>query len=189
MAHPGVGVREAGGDGIGNSDDFAVEARTHVGHRLLDGLGAAEDLVHYAVGVLLVLVAGVVLYHSIADFVTSDAAFAERITGVINGVLFVIIVMEILRTIVAHFDNAGLQLKPFLIIGIISAVRHILTVGAQLSLGVEGGELFRHVQIELGVNAAVVLALVIGLVLVRRSEPADAREPGIAEHSTDRHRR
>ena len=36
-------------------------------------------------------------------------------------ILFVIIVMEILRTVVAHFDDAGLQLKPFLIIGIISA--------------------------------------------------------------------
>ena len=146
------------------------EANTHAGGRLLDTLGVAEDLVHYAVGMLLVIVAVVVLVHSVGDFITSDNAFAERVTAVVNGVLFVIIVMEILRTIVAHFDNAGLQLKPFLIIGIISAVRHILTVGAQLSLGSEQGDRFRHVQIELGVNAAVVLALVVGLVLVRRSE-------------------
>jgi uncharacterized membrane protein (DUF373 family) len=90
---------------------------------------------------------------------------------VINSVLFVIIVMEILRTVVAHFDDAGLQLKPFLIIGIISAVRHILTVGAQVSLGGEGNAAhFRRTQVELGVNAAVVLALVLGLVMVWRSE-------------------
>jgi uncharacterized membrane protein (DUF373 family) len=106
------------------------------------------------------------------------------VTGAINNILFVIIVMEILRTVVAHFDDAGLQLKPFLIIGIISAVRHILTVGARASLGAsdhaaESAEQFRHAQTELGVNAAVVIALVVGLVLVWRSEGAgqDAPKP------------
>jgi len=95
--------------------------------------------------------------------------------------------MEILRTVVAHFDDAGLQLKPFLIIGIISAVRHILTVGAQVSLG--GGhdpENFRQTQIELGVNATVVIALVLGLVLVWRSErtPDSAAETDTTEGFT-----
>ena len=94
-------------------------------------------------------------------------------TGVINSILSVIIVMEILRTVVAHFEEGGFQLKPFLIIGIISAVRHILTVGAQASLDVEhSAKDFRQAQIELGVNAAVVLALVVGLVMIWRSERA-----------------
>ena len=99
-------------------------------------------------------------------------------TVAVNGVLFVIIVMEILRTVIAHFEEGGFQLKPFLIIGIISAVRHILTLGAQVSLGgKKSPDEFRHTQIELGVNAAVVLALVIGLILVRRTETvAEERE-------------
>ena len=80
--------------------------------------------------------------------------------------------MEILQTVMAHFGNEGFQLKPFLIIGIISAVRHILTVGAQQSLGLEGtNEAFRRAQIELGVNAAVTVALVAALVLIRHSDP------------------
>ena len=82
--------------------------------------------------------------------------------------LFVIIVMEMLRTVMAHFDDAGLQLKPFLIIGTISAVRHILTVGARLSLAGEvTGTAFRQSQIELGVEGAVVLGLGFALYLVR----------------------
>jgi uncharacterized membrane protein (DUF373 family) len=178
----------------------------HGGRRVIGLVQVAEDVVHYAVALLLVAVAAIVLVISVRDFVsppdsqpaaatsetsvttvapsgtgdahtgtataaTTDRSFAERVTAVINSVLFVIIVMEILRTVVAHFDDAGLQLKPFLIIGIISAVRHILTVGAQVSLGGEGDAAhFRRTQMELGVNAAVVLALVLGLVMVWRSE-------------------
>ena len=134
-------------------------------------MSAAEDAMHYAVAVFLLCVGAVVLVHSAGDFVNSHESFPERITAGVNGMLFVIIVMEILRTVLAHFDDAGLQLKPFLIIGIISAVRHILTVGAQISLGAGAAEReFRHAQIELGINAAVVIALVVGLVLIRRSD-------------------
>lgn len=134
----------------------------------------AEDIFHLGVAVLLTAVAGYVLYQTTHDFLSSGPDFAVRVSSVINGVLFVIIVMEILQTVMAHFGNEGFQLKPFLIIGIISAVRHILTVGAQQSLGLEGtSEAFRRAQIELGVNAAVTVALVAGLVLIRRSnQPA-----------------
>jgi uncharacterized membrane protein (DUF373 family) len=146
--------------------------RRHEGRRVIGLVEVCEDVVHYAVSLLLIVVAAVVMVHSLRDFLDpGHDTFPERVTSVINSVLFVIIVMEILRTVVAHFDDAGLQLKPFLIIGIISAVRHILTVGAQASLGGEGGDAhFNHSQIELGVNAAVVLALVLGLVMIWRSE-------------------
>jgi uncharacterized membrane protein (DUF373 family) len=152
----------------------------HEGRRVIGLVEMAEDVVHYAVALLLVAVAAAVLVKSVTDFFgNQDHIFAERVTAVINSVLFVIIVMEILRTVVAHFDDAGLQLKPFLIIGIISAVRHILTVGAQVSLGGAEGDAdhFRRAQMELGVNAAVVMALVLGLVLVWRSEKVNATSP------------
>ena len=151
----------------------------HQGRHVIGLLQVAEDIVHYVVAIVLVGVAGVVLVHSVQEaFDGGPDSFAEQVTSVINSILFVIIVMEILRTVVAHFDDAGLQLKPFLIIGIISAVRHILTVGAQVSLGGQHDpEHFRQTQIELGVNAAVVIALVLGLVLVWRSEAALSR-PG-----------
>jgi hypothetical protein len=81
-------------------------------------------------------------------------------------------VLEVMRTVVAHFDRGGLQLQPFLIIGIISAVREILTVGARLSLPVAGHEpgaaAVRTALLELGVNGAVVLGLAVALVLIRR---------------------
>jgi uncharacterized membrane protein (DUF373 family) len=151
------------------------------GHRTLGALASVEDGMHYAVSLMLVAISGIVLLHSAADFFRGHASFPERVTALVNGVLFVIIVMEMLRTVMAHFDDAGLQLKPFLIIGTISAVRHILTVGAKSSLGASGTDPdFRNGEIELAINAAVVMVLVIGLVLVRRSERSGRELPAPA---------
>jgi hypothetical protein len=59
-----------------------------------------------------------------------------------------------------------------LIIGIISAVREILTVGARLSLVGSVHDpsptVVHNALLELGVNAAVVVGLALALVLVRR---------------------
>ena len=57
-------------------------------------------------------------------------------------------------------------------IGIISATRDILTVGAELSLVGEQAPLVRTMT-ELGINAGVVVALSIAVVLVRRSARLD----------------
>lgn len=128
------------------------------------------DVLQLAIAVLLVVIAAVVLYRTCADLVTSNGQFAIRITDAINGVLFVVIILELLETVMSHFEGGGFQLQPFLVIGIISAVRHILTVGARLSLlGESTSDAFQRAQVELGVNAGVVLGLALALILVRRS--------------------
>jgi hypothetical protein len=78
--------------------------------------------------------------------------------------------MELLRTVVAHIETDDFQLTSFLIIGIISAVRHILGVGARLTLTDDtSGSDFNRIQIELGVSAAVVLALALSFLLISRA--------------------
>jgi uncharacterized membrane protein (DUF373 family) len=140
-------------------------------HRAAQGFFALmEDLAHYAISILLVGMAGYVLYHTAVQMARRSADYATRTTDAINGILLVIIITEILSTVIAHFNEEGFQLKPFLIIGIISAVRHILTIGAQLSVGADGGPAFYRTQIELGVSAGVALSLVIALLIVRRSD-------------------
>lgn len=144
--------------------------RRHEPH--LSVLRQAEGLVHYVVAIVLLAVAVIVLYHTAYDLATNSEPFATAATTAVNGVLFAIIVLEVMRTVVAHFEHGGLQLQPFLIIGIISAVREVLTVGARLSLQQAGSEPTRQVLhgalLELGVNAAVVLGLAVALVLIRR---------------------
>ena len=65
---------------------------------------------------------------------------------------------------------------PYLYIGIISAVRGILSVGVKiLSVGEKPSE-FNSAMIELGVNAAVVLALGVTIKLLKDLFPKDRKE-------------
>ena len=153
-------------------DDEGLPPEQHSGvvTRLLTRLlQLAEDVILAVLSAVLLVLAAVVLWRTVGDLVTppSEEFFAETITRALNGVLFVLIVMEVLRTIVARFQGSGFRLQPFLVIGIISAVRHILTVGAQLSLVGENFQLVRT-MVELGVNVGVVLVLSLALVLIRR---------------------
>ena len=134
-----------------------------------------DDLIHYAVALVLLTVAGIALYRTAYDLATTSQPFAAAATIAVNGVLFAIIVLEVMRTVIAHFERGGLQLQPFLIIGIISAVREILTVGARLSLQGSVHEpspsIVRDALLELAVNAAVVLGLALSLC----ADPASSR--------------
>lgn len=136
-----------------------------------------EDLVHYVVVAALLVLAGMALSKTGTDLLGRDRDLANRVIDGLNGVLFVVIVLELMSTVVAHFEHAGFQLQPFLVIGIISGVRHILTLGARLSLAGEvTGRAFRQSQIEPGVEAAVVLGLGLALFPVRLREPSRAGE-------------
>jgi hypothetical protein len=102
----------------------------------------AESVMFMAIAVALVVIAVVVFARGGHDLVLAPRGeqFAVTITRAVNSALF---------------------------IGIISATRDILTVGAELSLVGEQTPLVRTMT-ELGVNAGVVVALSVALVLVRR---------------------
>ena len=119
----------------------------------------AESVMFMAIAVALVVIAVVVF--------ARGEQFAVTITRAVNSALFIVVVLELVRTIVARLEGGGFQPQPFLVIGIISATRDIRTVGAELSLVGEQTPLVRTMT-ELGVNAGVVVALSVALVLVRR---------------------
>jgi uncharacterized membrane protein (DUF373 family) len=82
----------------------------------------------------------------------------------VNDILFIVIILEILRTVISRFTDGVYQLDKFLIIGVIAAVRHILTVGASVTL--ESGksdQAFERAIVEMGLNALIVVALVFAI--------------------------
>ena len=119
----------------------------------------AESVMFMAIAVALVVMAIVVF--------ARGEQFAVTITRAVNSALFIVVVLELVRTIVARLEGGGFQPQPFLVIGIIPATRDIRTVGAELSLVGEQTPLVRTMT-EPGVNAGVVVALSVALVPVRR---------------------
>jgi uncharacterized membrane protein (DUF373 family) len=91
---------------------------------------------------------------------------ATAIIQFVSDLLLVLIIMEVLGTVIHYLKAHATSLRPFLFIGIVSATRGILSIGARLSVeNVKQDEFFRA-MIELGVNAAVILSLGITLKLL-----------------------
>ncbi|HVB73298.1 MAG TPA: phosphate-starvation-inducible PsiE family protein [Ktedonobacteraceae bacterium] len=135
------------------------------------------DAVIYAIVGLCFLLGGLVaLGYSFWDFVNnitghvtlSPAFLVSAIIQFVSDLLLVLIIMEVLGTVTHYLRSHTTSLRPFLFIGIVSATRGILSLGAKLSVESQRptGQDFTNTMIELGVNAAVILALGITLKLL-----------------------
>jgi uncharacterized membrane protein (DUF373 family) len=138
-------------------------------------LDAAEDVFHVVLTVLLFLVAlGAVIFTVIRLFNT-EPFYPNGMLQAINDILFVVIILEIARTVIARFNSGFYQLSRFLVIGVIASVRHILSVGSSLTLSIgKTPEEFERGIIELLVNGGIVVALVLAIFMTRVAE----RQPG-----------
>ena len=151
-------------------------------------INRADRLLGYGDRAVYLLVAGLFLIAAIAMALFAAAnlvlhageGFPEQLVGFIDGLLLVLIIMEVLGTIRSYLSTGHTSLQPFLYIGIISATRRILAIGAETTLGHAVAEAaFRRQTIELGVNAAVVLALAAAIYLL-----SSQRGSGFADRST-----
>lgn len=130
-----------------------------------------EDIFHVVLGVFLFGIAVVALVYSVIRVFTTSPFFPDGMIQAINDILFIIIILEILRTVIARYTDGVFQLQNFLIIGIIAAVRHILTVGASMTLGSEKPQpAFDRAVIELGISSAIVVALVFAIFLSKAAD-------------------
>jgi len=139
-------------------------------------LDQGDSLIYTIVGICFFVGALFALGYSFWDFSlgiepvftlsATPAAVAKAIIQLVSDLLLVLIIMEVLGTVIHYLKSHETSLRPFLFIGIVSATRGILSIGAKLSVGeVASGE-FTNAMIELGVSAAVILALGITLKLL-----------------------
>ena len=145
-----------------SGDEGAIPARF---------LDRVEDLFHLVLTVVLFGVAVGALVMTFIRLFSTVPFFPNGMIQAINDVLFIVIILEIARTVIARFKDGFFQLSRFLIIGVIASIRHILSVGSSLTLSDnKSEEAFERGIIELGVNSGIVLALILGIFLTRRIE-------------------
>ncbi|GHO89363.1 phosphate-starvation-inducible PsiE family protein [Dictyobacter formicarum] len=143
-------------------------------------LGRIDTIIYAIVGGSFIFAALLALIYSYFDLdvTLTDAIHSASLPGAarsvisfVSGLLLVLIIMEVLGTVIHYLKSHTTSLQPFLFIGIISATRSILSVGARLSVEgvVQQGAIFTNAMIELGVSAGVVLALGITLMLIGKS--------------------
>jgi uncharacterized membrane protein (DUF373 family) len=134
-----------------------------------------ENVVYAAVGLLLIVAAGVAVvvigYHLVTD--VGDGAI-DAVTAALDGLLLVFILVELLGAVRATVRERKLVAEPFLVVGIIAAIKEIVV--ASLEAGHAEGEDFDHAMTQVGVLAGVVLLLAVSSFLVRRKEREPAEE-------------
>ena len=141
--------------------------------RLLD---QGDYIIYTIVGISFFLGSFVALGYAFWDFGSAmlhpgltPQLVATAIIQLVSDLLLVLIIMEVLGTVIHYLKEHATSLRPFLFIGIVSATRGILSIGARLSISRDvPPDEFTRSMIELGVNAAVILALGITLKLLGR---------------------
>ena len=153
-----------------DSDDFLAAFSSY-------WLESADTIIYAIVGTSFLLGALCALGYSFWVFGTEMIKalttngindIASIIIQFVSDLLLVLIIMEVLGTVLHYLKAHATSLRPFLFIGIVSATRSILSIGARLSIAgsnVDPAE-FTRAMIELGVSAAVVLALGITIKLL-----------------------
>lgn len=133
-----------------------------------------EDILHGFLGILLFLIAVLAVFFSVERLLDTQPFFPTGMIQGINDILLVVIIIEIMRTVVVRFTDGIFQLDSFLIIGVIAAVRHLLTVGAALTMEKDKTtEAFNRSLMEMGVNTGIVVALVFALFLSRSARKSE----------------
>jgi uncharacterized membrane protein (DUF373 family) len=129
-----------------------------------------EDVFHAILAIALLAIGVGAFFYSIKRLIDTSPFFPNGMIQGVNDILFIVIILEILRTVISRFTDGVYQLDKFLIIGVIAAVRHILTVGASLTL--ESGKsdtAFTRSIYEMGLNALIVVALVFAIFLSKNA--------------------
>ncbi len=99
-------------------------------------------------------------------------AFLPATITLLNDLLFVIILLELFRTVLGFLQSDRIRLEPFLHGGSIASVRRILTAGAEFShQDVVPEEIFRHYLLDMTLHVIVILVLMVALYLHRKADP------------------
>ncbi|MBV8822309.1 MAG: phosphate-starvation-inducible PsiE family protein [Chloroflexi bacterium] len=150
-------------------------------------LDRTDTFIYAAVGFSFLIGALIALVYTFWNFGTSvfvhglePGTLANAIIDFVSGLLLVLIITEVLGTVIHYLKAHETSLRPFLFIGIVSATRSILSVGARLSIAIQPSQIasqntaqiaaaqqeFVHAMIELAVSAAVIVALGVTLKLL-----------------------
>jgi uncharacterized membrane protein (DUF373 family) len=140
--------------------DWIARSFTHV-----------EDVLYVALGVLLAAGALVLLGDATLTFVRHLIAgtLPGRMIALLDRVLLVLMFAEILYTVQVSFREHALVPEPFLVVGLIAAIRRVLVITAEFAdVKDAASNAFLATMVELGLLTVLSLVLVVSLVLLRR---------------------
>ena len=145
-----------------------------------------ETFAYILLGVLLAVAAAIGIADAAVALVGAARAWgdAEALVTAIDGLLFVLMVVEILHTVRASFRSGTLTCEPFLIVGLIASIRRVLVITLESSQVNKPGKwsadsqaILHSTMLELAVLGGLILVMVASIYLLRLSDRQAARSP------------
>jgi uncharacterized membrane protein (DUF373 family) len=135
-------------------------------------LSLAERLVLIVIAIVLVALAVLLLGSHVISLVQAvmDGTIKEAAIDILDGVLLVMMTMEIVYTVTLSLQSHKLIAEPFLIIGIIAAIRRILVITAESTRLEDNPALFQSTLLELALLALIVGILAFSISMMRKTE-------------------
>tara|TARA_B100001939_G_scaffold227336_1_gene195684 strand:- start:416 stop:1009 length:594 start_codon:yes stop_codon:yes gene_type:complete len=140
-------------------------------------IAAAFEWVERSIYVVLGLLLGLIAALSPTDF-------TPQIVTLLGRLLLVLLIVELLYTVRVSYSAGTIVLEPFLLVGLIAAIRRIFVLTAQFAEAESAHTMpFDQFVIELGALSGLILVLVVALWLLRRSEATPVSNDGHLEQS------
>ena len=139
-------------------------------------LSKAEEYLYLIAGFILVFAAVGLLISAVYEMILRimEVSYLSALVHLLDRVLLVLMLAEIIYTIQRIARTRHLEATPFLIVGIIAAVRRILIITAESVEEVNLADpVFQGALAELGLLSVMVLLLAISLVLLNKHDQAD----------------
>ena len=172
------------------SGEFSNQA-TKLGQMADRGFQHIETFAYIVLGLLLAIAALIGIADAGVALFKATQAFgnAEVLVVAIDGLLFVLMVVEILHTVRASFRSGTLICEPFLIVGLIASIRRVLVITLESSQVNQPGNwstnseaILHSTMLELAVLGALILVMVVSIYLLRKSDRHDRTiSDGLAE--------
>jgi phosphate starvation-inducible membrane PsiE len=153
-------------------------------------LRCLEHLIYIVIAGLLILAAGTLLVAAVWEFVRAlwTEEMGRQVLRMLEKLLLVLMLAELLHTVRVSLHAHGLLPEPFLIVGLIAAMRRVLVITAEAwHMEPSATPQFDQAMLELGLLTVLTLVLVVSIILLHRfrgsaadwrAENESARTPG-----------
>lgn len=138
------------------------------------GFAGVEDLVYVGLGLLL---AGSAVALLVATGIQFGASILSRdlpaqIIPLLDRILLILLVVELLYTVQVSFRLHAVTPEPFLLVGLIAAIRRVLILTAEFGNAAGHGPPAQLVA-ELAVLSGLIVAIALSLFVLRRKDTTD----------------
>lgn len=133
-----------------------------------------EDLVYIGLGVVLAASAIALLIGTVVSFSGSivSGGLPLQIIPLLDRILLILLVVELLYTVQVSFQQHAVTPEPFLLVGLIAAIRRVLILTAEIGHAASQAAATQLV-FELAVLAVLIVAIALSLFVLRRRDTTD----------------